>query len=113
MIETKAAYEDLDRILTLGDQVDYLTIGPSDLSASYGTPGCYDNPEVVSAIDSIVKKTKDSKIALMTIASNKEAMKHDIQAGTRMMCPGSDIQYMIWGFSELIAEIKKRISDKN
>ena len=111
MIETKAAYEDLDRILTLGDQVDYLTIGPSDLSASYGKPGHYDDPEVTAAIASIVEKTKDSNIALMTIAANKEAMKHDIQAGTRMMCPGSDIQYMIWGFTELVTEIKKRISE--
>lgn len=111
MIETKDAYEDLDRILSLSDQIDFIAIGPSDLSASFGKPGAYDDPEVKSAIADITAKVKASKSSLMTVATTSEAMKGAIGNGTTMLCTGSDLQYMIWGFSSLVSAMKKLIAD--
>ena len=111
MIETKEAYEDLDRILTLSDQIDFITIGPSDLSASFGKPGEYGDPEVKAAIANITERVRNSRSSLMTVTTTSDAMRTAIESGATMLCTGSDLQYMIWGFSSLISAMKKLIAE--
>ena len=38
-------------------------------------------------------------------------MKGAIGNGTTMLCTGSDLQYMIWGFSSLVSAMKKLIAE--
>lgn len=111
MIETKEAYNEIDKILTLSEQIDFIAIGPSDLSASFGKPGMYDDPEVKAVIVDITNKVRSSKSSLMTVATTAEAMEKAIKSGTTMLCTGSDLQYMVWGFSSLINAMKKLINE--
>ncbi len=62
-IEHREAVENIDEILATPG-VDSICIGPFDLSASYGTPGDFKNPEVVAAIDLVREKTLAAGILL-------------------------------------------------
>jgi 4-hydroxy-2-oxoheptanedioate aldolase len=68
MIETREALDNLDEILTVPG-IDALFIGPNDLSFSMGLSGDQKHADVVSAIDSAIKKIARSKVAagLMTV----------------------------------------------
>ena len=54
-LEHKKAYEDLDRILAV-EGVDAFVFGPVDLAASFGYYRNWKHPEVMAAIDDMVKR---------------------------------------------------------
>ena len=62
-VEHREAVEKIDEILATPG-VDSICIGPFDLSASYGTPGDFTNPEVIAAIDLVREKTLAAGILL-------------------------------------------------
>ena len=62
-VEHREAVENIDGILATPG-VDSICIGPFDLSASYGTPGDFTNPEVIAAIDRVREKTLAAGILL-------------------------------------------------
>jgi 4-hydroxy-2-oxoheptanedioate aldolase len=68
MIETREALDNLAEILTVPG-IDALFIGPNDLSFSMGYSGDQKHTDVVSAIDSAIRKIARSKVAagLMTV----------------------------------------------
>ena len=108
MIETKAAVEDLDAILSVPG-IDYITVGPSDLSASYGIPGQYDNPELKAVMENVFAKVKKAGIPLMGFAYDNQAGEKCLDDGKNVLLTGSDVQYMVWGWTDLIAKIKNTI----
>jgi 4-hydroxy-2-oxoheptanedioate aldolase len=57
MLEEVAALRNLDEILKV-DHVDAFFIAPGDLSQSMGLPGQLDHPDVQSAIDDAVRRTR-------------------------------------------------------
>lgn len=69
MIETREALNNLDEILAVPG-IDALFIGPNDLSFSMGHSGDQKHTEVVTAIESAIKKIARTQVAagLMTIA---------------------------------------------
>ena len=62
-VEHREAVENIDEILATPG-VDSICVGPFDLSASYGTPGDFTNPEVIAAIDLVREKTLAAGILL-------------------------------------------------
>ena len=110
MIETKSAVEDLDRILAIPG-IDFITFGPSDLSNSYGVPGQYDSDLIKGVIRTIREKTRKAGIALNSIAYSDEAVAEELKDGATVLNIGSDVQYMIWGWTKLIADTKKVIEE--
>ncbi|MBP5162050.1 MAG: hypothetical protein ILP16_03640 [Spirochaetales bacterium] len=110
MIETKSAVEDLDRILAVPG-IDFITFGPSDLSNSYGVPGQYDSDLIKGVIRTIREKTRKAGIALNSIAYSDEAVVEELKEGATVLNIGSDVQYMIWGWTKLIADTKKVIEE--
>src|SRR5918911_1040480 len=57
MLEEVEALENLDEILEV-DHIDAYFIAPGDLSQSMGLPGQLDHPDVQSAIDDAVRRTR-------------------------------------------------------
>ena len=110
MIETKSAVEDLDRILAIPG-IDYIAFGPSDLSNSYGVPGQYESDLIKGVIKTIREKTKKAGIALNSLAYSDEAVADELKMGATVLNIGSDVQYMIWGWTKLVADLKKVIED--
>jgi len=58
MIEQYEAIESLNEILAV-DGLDAILIGPYDLSASMNITGQFENPDFISAMDTILKKAQD------------------------------------------------------
>lgn len=110
MIETKGAIENLDKILSI-KELDYASIGPSDVSASYGYPGDYDNPIVKEAIETARKKIVASHVALSGQCYTDEAIGKAISSGRTVLNLGSDVQFLIWGFTEYVKAVKGSVNE--
>ena len=108
MTETKKGLEALDDILAI-PEVDGISIGPSDVSASYGLPGQPDHPVVKAAIEEGQRKIIASGTCLCDLYKNPEQAKKAIQSGVRMFQIGSPLQLLSGGFKELIQGVKARM----
>ena len=110
MIETRSAVEDIDAILALPG-IDYISVGPSDISASYGKPGQYDDPEIKAVLENVYDKVIAAGIPLMGMPYSDEQVLPVLERGMRVLNIGSDVQYMIWGWKKLIEDTKKAIEE--
>ena len=108
MTETKKGLEALDDILAI-PEVDGISIGPSDVSASYGLPGQPDHPVVKAAIEEGQRKIIASGKCLCDLYKNPEQAKKAIRSGVRMFQIGSPLQLLSGGFKELIQGVKARM----
>lgn len=108
MTETKKGLEALDDILAI-PEVDGISTGPSDVSASYGLPGQPDHPVVKAAIEEGQRKIIASGKCLCDLYKNPEQAKKAIQSGVRMFQIGSPLQLLSGGFKELIQGVKARM----
>lgn len=108
MTETKKGLEALDDILAI-PEVDSISIGPSDVSASYGLPGQPDHPVVKAAIEEGQRKIIASGKCLCDLYKNPEQAKKAIRSGVRMFQIGSPLQLLSGGFKELIQGVKARM----
>ena len=104
-IETKEGVEDIDRILSI-PQVDWVPLGPSDLAASYGCPGGYDNPQVVEAIRTVQEKAKAVHKAGWRMYHTPESMAEARKAGERCLSLGSDQQILMNGLRALVGAVR-------
>lgn len=93
-IESKSAVEDIDNIMAI-DEIDFISIGPSDLSASYGFPGDYNNPVVVEAIKLTQDKAKEAGKAEGGMCHTPEAMREAMKAHPATISIGSDQQILM------------------
>lgn len=105
MIETKRGIEDLDRILTI-PEIDTFSIGPSDLSNSYGLPGQVDHPVVQAAIAEAQRKIMQAGKSLCTLAYTPEAAQKALEHGIHHLHLGSDLQVLTRTFSQLVNDVK-------
>ena len=70
-IEHKEAVENIDDILAVPG-IDSVCIGPYDLSTSYGKSGCFDDPEIIAAIDHVRERTKAAGVMLGGFCGNQD-----------------------------------------
>ncbi|MEM5781524.1 MAG: aldolase/citrate lyase family protein [Lawsonibacter sp.] len=104
-IETKEGVEDIDRILSI-PQVDWVPIGPSDLSASYGCPGDYGNPKVINAIRLVREKAKAVNKVGWEMYHSPETMAEARNRGERFLSLGSDQQILMNGLKSLVGAVR-------
>ncbi len=107
MIETKQSVEDLDKILSL-EEIDFIAVGPSDMSASYGFPGDIQNPVVVKAMKDAHEKAIKSSAAVCGLGYTLESAKESIAKGVTILNIGSDVQSLVGELSEHIAAFKPK-----
>lgn len=106
MAETKKGLENLDQILTI-PEVDGISIGPSDVSASYGFPGQTDHPLVRAAIEEGQRKIVAAGKTLVAQAYNGQAAKRMYEKGARMLTVGSDVQVLTGRFEALTQAMRQ------
>lgn len=70
-IETTEAVELADEIAHT-DGVDWLFVGPSDLSCNLGIPGQFDHPDFLRAIEHVAQAASQAGIPWGTLARDKE-----------------------------------------
>ena len=105
MTETKKGLEALDDILAI-PEVDGISIGPSDVSASYGLPGQPDHPVVKAAIEEGQRKISASGKALVAQAYTPEAAERMRARGATVMTVGSDVQMIRWRLDAMMRDIR-------
>ena len=101
-VETKEGVADIDRIVSI-PELDVVGNGPSDLSASYGCPGRYDDPRVVEAIRTISEKAAAAGKVRGGMKHDPASMKAAYDAGERYLSLGSDQQMLMNEIREMTA----------
>jgi len=105
-IETLEAVNNISDIVKV-EGVDATLIGPSDLSASMGYRGQFWHPEVVKAMDRVLKACKASKVAPgIAFGKNTEHCKELIDKGYRFIAVGSDTGFMAAGIDQVLKQLK-------
>ena len=105
-IETKEGVEDIDHILSI-PEVDWVPIGPSDLSASYGCPGSYDDPRVVGAIQTVREKSKALGKSGGVMCHSPQAIADAKAEGVTFLSLGSDQQILMNGLKQLVGAVRE------
>lgn len=89
IIENKTAAQELDQILEL-PSLEIIYLGAYDMSVALGKPGDMNNPELVSFIESSIKKiAKANKIAGV-MATTPAMNKKMVDLGARLIVSGVD-----------------------
>lgn len=106
MTETKRGLENLDQILRI-PEVDAISIGPSDVAASYGCPGRSDLPEIQEAIFAGQEKIVAAGKALVSQAYNGEAARRMYGRGSRVLTLLSDVQMLTLQFTSWVDNLRE------
>jgi len=103
-IESPLAVKNVEAILDV-DGIDAAFIGPNDLTQNMGIYGQFTHPEYITALDHVIasarKREKFSGIHLMASAG----LKPWIEKGMTLNLCGNDVDLMMKGARQAIAEI--------
>ena len=107
MIETAAALDNLDEILSV-EGLDAIYIGPSDLSLSLGcTPTLDDvDPKAAEAIDHILERAKAHGVVAGIHNASPETALRRIAKGFQFVTVSSDARLMAAGAQQVIAKMR-------
>jgi 4-hydroxy-2-oxoheptanedioate aldolase len=97
MIETPTAVKNAAAIAAV-EGVDCLLVGGSDLSATMGIPGQYENPDFVAAIDSVIAAAQGANVWPGLGGVYDEALLPGfVGKGMKFLLGGSDMSFMLAG----------------
>ncbi len=107
-VEHKRGVENLEKILDV-DGVDGMLVGPYDLSASYGKPGQFDDPEVAAALSRVaeVVRSHTKPAGMHVVQPDAALLRRRVEEGYRFICYGTDMVL----FAEMIRRTLADISD--
>ena len=106
-IESRQAYEQLDAILNV-EGIDCLLVGRVDLSASMNHMWDPTHPEVVHAVEDIIRRCRQAgRSAAVAAATDVEQIRHWLDAGANVLSFGSDLGYMQAGFRAFKAAMQQ------
>ena len=108
-IETRAAIDDIDRILDLPG-IDVVFLGPNDLSGDMGHVGEWDHPEVRAAVERMEAAANARNIPLGTISRNWEMASDYMTRGYRFQSLLGDIPFLLGGARDAIGRFRKHPS---
>lgn len=111
MIESKEGIEDLDRILSI-DEIDCISVGPSDVSNSYGFPGQLDHPVVKEAIRYAREKVVQAGKALCGLSGTLEKARKELDEGSTGLLVGSDLQILTAGFGKIVSDVRECMANQ-
>lgn len=107
-IETPEAAANVDEILSV-ESVDGIYIGPSDLASFMGHPNRLEHPEVVAAVDGLMKKARERSVPFGLPTWTEEQTMGYIKQGAQLLTIGSDMQYLGGGARGSLAGMRKRL----
>ena len=103
MIEERVAVDNADEILAV-EGVDGVFIGPGDLSMTMGMK--MTDPEVQSAIETVLKKAKAARVPVGTVAGDAAGARRLIEKGYDFILVSNDTGMLAKTAMALIDEIK-------
>ncbi|MBD3676217.1 MAG: 2,4-dihydroxyhept-2-ene-1,7-dioic acid aldolase [Planctomycetaceae bacterium] len=83
------AVNNIERIVQV-EGIDAIQLGPYDLSASMGKMGQVDDPEVIQAIDHVIKTCQEAGLAIGWFGVTAEAVRPYLDRGCTLMTAGVD-----------------------
>ena len=92
-IEHIDAVEVVEKIVAVPD-VDFLFIGPADLSQSMGIPGEWEHPRLWQAIERVARASADKKVPWAILPLSPDQARRCVALGCRMLSLGLDM----WAF---------------
>jgi 2-keto-3-deoxy-L-rhamnonate aldolase RhmA len=92
-IEHADALEVVEKIAAVPD-VDFLFIGPADLSQSLGIPGEWDHPRLWQAIERVARACAERDVPWAILPPSPDHARRCVSLGCRMLSIGIDV----WAF---------------
>lgn len=103
-IEHIDAVTNIDEIVNV-EGVDALFIGPSDLSASMGKTGQFDDVEVCAAMDKVADACRQRKLPLGYFGMTATSIEPFIAAGYSLICAGTDADFVTRGALQMVTAL--------
>jgi 2-dehydro-3-deoxyglucarate aldolase/4-hydroxy-2-oxoheptanedioate aldolase len=94
-IEHVDAVEEVERIAAVPD-LDFLFVGPADLSQSMGLPGQWEHPQVWAAIERVARAARERRVPWAILPLNAAHARRCVELGCRMLSIGIDA----WAFQK-------------
>ncbi len=114
MIETAAALDNLDEILSV-EGLDAIYIGPSDLSLALGCNPTFDDldPKAAEAVDHILARAKAHGVVAGIHNGTPEAAQKRIAKGFQFVTVSSDARLMAAGAQQVISKMRATTAPKS
>ncbi len=109
-IEHADAVEEVEKIAAVPD-LDFLFVGPADLSQSLGLPGEWDHPRVWQAVERVARAAQAHRVPWAILPRDAEHARRCVALGCRMLSLGIDVWFFQKGlraFQEDFAEFFPR-----
>lgn len=105
-IEHVDAVEEVEKIAAVPD-LDFLFIGPADLSQSMGLPGQWDHPRMGQAVERVARACQNNRIAWGILPRDAEHARRCVALGCRILSIGIDA----WVFNLGLQTFKERFAE--
>ncbi len=107
MIETAAALDNLDQILSV-EGLDAIYIGPSDLSLALGCKPTFDDldPKAAEAVEHILERAKAHGVVAGIHNGSTDAALKRIARGFQFVTISSDVRLMAAGAQQVVAAMR-------
>jgi len=102
-IEHSDAVEVVEHIAAIPD-LDFLFIGPADLSQSLGLPGQYEHPRVWQAVERVAKAAQANRLPWAILPFNAAHARRCVDLGCRMLSLGIDVWFVQKGLKAFKAD---------
>jgi len=90
MIETREAVENVQSILSVPG-LDFVFVGPSDLSVAYGRPMTRTHPDVTAAIERVRDAALDADVPVGWVTDDTGDAAERLQEGYRLLRVGDEV----------------------
>ena len=110
-IETKAAVDNLDEILSTPG-IDMAFIGPSDLSLSYGIDGSLRSPEMRAIVDRVIACARRHSVAVGIQTYDMEIAAELVTAGVGFISCNTDANALLAGLGTNLNQLRKGLGTR-
>jgi 2-dehydro-3-deoxyglucarate aldolase/4-hydroxy-2-oxoheptanedioate aldolase len=105
-IEHIDAVEDVEGIAAVPD-LDFLFIGPADLSQSMGLPGEWQHPRVWAAVERVARAARANRLPWAILPLDAAHARRCVELGCRILSIGIDV----WAFQKGLGAFKKEFGE--
>jgi 4-hydroxy-2-oxoheptanedioate aldolase len=109
-IEHADAVEEVEKIAAIPD-LDFLFIGPADLSQSMGLPGDWEHPRVWAAVERVARAAKANRVPWAILPGNAAHARRCVELGCRILSLGIDVWFFQKGVRAFKADFAEFFKD--